>query len=134
MNKCNPPLKAKGIHSAAEKLNVLRLTERERQEYERYQDNLHYEASIIASQKIEGYTEGHAEGRAKGHVEGHAEGHAEGHSEGSSEKARGIALSLKKAGLSVAEISQHTGLLKRKLKSCNWHVLRIIKWDGLTDC
>ena len=41
--------KAKGIHSAAEKLNVLKLNEEDRQAYERYQENLHYEASMVAS-------------------------------------------------------------------------------------
>lgn len=41
--------KAKGIHSAAEKLDILKLNETDRQAYERYQDNLHYEASMVAS-------------------------------------------------------------------------------------
>ena len=53
--------KAKGIHSAAEKLNILKLNKEDRQAYERYQENLHYEASMLASHYGMGEKKGHAE-------------------------------------------------------------------------
>lgn len=85
--------KAKGIHSAAEKLSVLKLTEQERRSYERYQENLHYEASMILSQKVEGKVEGFSEGIKK------------------------VASSLKSAGFSIDEIKAHTSLSEDKIEN-----------------
>jgi len=42
-----PGSKAKGLASAGEKLSILKLSEEERQEYERYQEELHRNASLI---------------------------------------------------------------------------------------
>ena len=64
--------KAKGIHSAAEKLNVLKLNEEDRQAYERYQENLHYEASMLASHYGMGEKKGLATGLAEGEQLGEA--------------------------------------------------------------
>ena len=87
-----PTFKAKGIHSAALKLDILKLTEQEKKSYEWYQENLHYEASIIGSQKIEEYTRG------------------------AEEEAKKIARNLKKSGLSIETISQCTGLSEAEIK------------------
>ena len=61
---------AKGLSKAKETLDVLKMTPSERQAYERYQEQLHYEASMYEStyvvDKAEGFTEGHAQGRAEG--------------------------------------------------------------------
>lgn len=103
-----PTFKAKGIHSAAEKLNVLKLSEQEQKAYERYQENLHYEASMIVSQKVEGYTEGHAEGLVEGEVKGEAKA------------IRKVAVSLKNAGLSTIEISRHTGLSEVEIEKLSF--------------
>ena len=48
---------AKGLKEAEEKLNVLKLPEDERRDYEHYQDNLHYQASMFESSFGDGYTE-----------------------------------------------------------------------------
>ncbi len=48
------------------KLDVLKLPEQERAEYERYQDNLHYRASMVHSSYYLGKKEGKGEGRAEG--------------------------------------------------------------------
>ncbi len=60
-----PTFTAQGIKSAAKKLDILSLTEKERKSYERYEENTHYEASMHESHygrgKVEGKTEGKAE-------------------------------------------------------------------------
>lgn len=76
--KIKSTFKAKGIHSAAEKLDVLRLNEEERRLYERYQDDSHYEASMIESHYGMGKKEGREEGRKEGMEEGREEGRQEG--------------------------------------------------------
>jgi len=54
---------AKGLKEAEEKLNVLKLPEDERRDYEHYQDNLHYQASMFESSFGDGYHEGKVETR-----------------------------------------------------------------------
>ena len=44
-----PTFSAQGIRSAAKKLDILSLTEKERKAYERYEENAHYEASMHES-------------------------------------------------------------------------------------
>ena len=58
----------------------------------------------------QGRAEGRAEGIAEGRAEGIAEGRAEGRAEGQKDKALEIAQNLRKAGMSIQEISQMTGL------------------------
>ena len=58
----------------------------------------------------QGRAEGRAEGIAEGRAEGIAEGRAEGRAEGQKDKALEIAQNLRKAGMSIKEISQMTGL------------------------
>ncbi|MCI5168628.1 MAG: Rpn family recombination-promoting nuclease/putative transposase [Candidatus Electrothrix sp. GM3_4] len=53
---------AKGLAQAKSVLDVLKLPEQERVEYERYQDNLHYRASMVHSSYHLGKDEGRAEG------------------------------------------------------------------------
>ena len=65
---------AKGLSEAKETLDVLKMTPSERQAYERYQEQLHYEASMYESTYVVGKAEGFTEGRAEGHAEGRAEG------------------------------------------------------------
>jgi len=56
--KIQPTFTAQGIRSAAEKLNILSLTEEERNAYERYEENTHYEASMHESHYGRGKLEG----------------------------------------------------------------------------
>ena len=44
-----PTFTAQGIRSAAKKLDILSLTDKERKAYERYEENTHYEASMHES-------------------------------------------------------------------------------------
>jgi predicted transposase/invertase (TIGR01784 family) len=55
---------AKGIQSAAQKLDVLRLDEAQRREYEGYQEQRHYEASLALPYEI-----GHKDGRKQEKIE-----------------------------------------------------------------
>src|ERR1700733_3347376 len=72
-----PSFTAQGIQSAAKKLDLLSLTEKERKAYERYEENTHYEASMHESHYGRGKLEGKAEGKAEDKAEGKAEGKAE---------------------------------------------------------
>lgn len=103
---------AQGIQSAAQKLDVLRLSEEERSAYEQYRESLHDNASFDHMVRLE-KAQSHVEGRAEGRVEGLAEGRLEGRSE----ERQNIARSLKQAGLSNDEISQHTGLSVEKIRN-----------------
>ena len=53
---------AKGLSEAKETLDVLKMTPSERQAYERYQEQLHYEASMYESTYVVGKAEGFTEG------------------------------------------------------------------------
>ncbi|MCI5124727.1 MAG: Rpn family recombination-promoting nuclease/putative transposase [Candidatus Electrothrix sp. AR5] len=50
--------KAKGIKKAKEELDILKLSEEERQAYERYQEDLHYQASMVESSYTVGVMKG----------------------------------------------------------------------------
>ena len=56
--KIQPTFTAQGIRSAAKKLDILSLTEEERNAYERYEENTHYEASMHESHYGRGKLEG----------------------------------------------------------------------------
>jgi predicted transposase/invertase (TIGR01784 family) len=60
---------AQGIKKAKAELDILKLSEEERQAYERYQDDLHYQASMVESS----YTVGLITGEERGIVKGKAE-------------------------------------------------------------
>lgn len=68
---------AKGIQSAAKKLDILRLNEKERSAYECYQEQLHQDASMALPYDV-GRAEGKVEGRTEGLIEGEKKGKAEG--------------------------------------------------------
>ena len=50
--------KAKGIKKAKQELDILKLSEEERRAYERYQDDLHYQASMVESSYTIGVKKG----------------------------------------------------------------------------
>jgi predicted transposase/invertase (TIGR01784 family) len=54
--------KAKGIKKAKEELDILKLSEEERRAYERYQDDLHYQASMVESSYTIGVKKGVEQG------------------------------------------------------------------------
>ncbi|MEM7495213.1 MAG: hypothetical protein AAF471_03570, partial [Myxococcota bacterium] len=102
--------KAKGLKEAAEKLNVLKLSGRERQEYERYLESLRDRASFYDSTYGDGHREGREEGRKEGREEGLAEGEKKGREEGQREKTLEIARNLLKSGMDPSAVAAATGL------------------------
>ncbi|MBF0500136.1 MAG: Rpn family recombination-promoting nuclease/putative transposase [Candidatus Riflebacteria bacterium] len=69
--------KAQGLKRAKEVFDIMKLPDQERRKYDRYSEDLHYQASMVESSygvgKIEGRKEGRTEGRAEGRTEGRAE-------------------------------------------------------------
>ena len=120
--KIDPSFTAKGIKSAAKKLDILSLSTDARRAYERYEENTHYEASMheshygrgklegLAEGKAEGLAEGEAKGKAEGLAEGKAAGLAEGLAEGELKGKIEIAKAMLNSGMSSAMIAQYTGL------------------------
>lgn len=57
---------AKGLSEAKEKLDSMKLSKDEQARYKRFLENLHYEASMVETGKLEGRIEGRKEGRSEG--------------------------------------------------------------------
>ncbi len=93
---------AKGLSEAKQKLDILKLSKAEREIYEAYQFELHYQASMFLST----YTLGNIEGNIKGR----AEGREEGREIGELNKAKEIAIKAKQNNLSIDTIITLTGL------------------------
>ena len=93
-----PSFHAKGLLKAKKEFDILNLPEEERKAYEKYQDNLHYEASMIDSSYGEGKYEGKKEGIEEGKVEGREERNLE------------IASNMLKKSMPIIDISELTGL------------------------
>lgn len=64
--------RARGLKKAKEKLDVLKMSEKERQQYQAYLDDLSYQASMVNSSYGVGKFEGRKEGREEGREEGRA--------------------------------------------------------------
>ena len=94
---------AKGLLEAKEKLDSLKLPAPEKQEYKRYLDNLHYQASMVHS----GYDSGKVDGRMEGRIEGERIGLENGKIE--------IAKKMKASGMANEVIQQITGLSLDKI-------------------
>lgn len=84
--------KAKGLQAAKEKLDVLKMTDEERNAYNAYLNNLHYKASMTVVNYQEGVMEGEIRGEAKGQAK--------------------IVAHMLKQGMSPEAISEMTGLSK----------------------
>ncbi|MEL6721867.1 MAG: Rpn family recombination-promoting nuclease/putative transposase [Pseudomonadota bacterium] len=61
---------AKGIRKAKQELNILKLPEQDRVAYEKYLDNLHYQASLFESSYVTGMKKGEKIGEKKGEIKG----------------------------------------------------------------
>ncbi len=122
---------AKGLKEAKDTLNVMQLPPEARQRYERYLENLRYEASTLGLErklgkiegreegkiegrekgKIEGREEGKIEGREEGKIEGREEGKIEGREEGTIETAKAMLIE----GIPIATIAKVTGLSEEEI-------------------
>ncbi|OQY18998.1 MAG: hypothetical protein B6I36_05380, partial [Desulfobacteraceae bacterium 4572_35.1] len=68
---------AQGLTQAKRELDILKLPELERAAYERYQDDLHYQASMVESSYTVGTIDGKKEGLAQGLEQGIEQGKKE---------------------------------------------------------
>jgi len=97
--------KAKGLMKAKKSLDILKLSEQERRAYEKYQDDLHYQASMFESS----YTVGFMKGEVKGEKRGRKRGRKE--------KAIEIAGNLLGTGaLDAKSIADMTGLIAEEIE------------------
>ncbi|MCW5212933.1 Rpn family recombination-promoting nuclease/putative transposase, partial [Desulfobulbus sp. TB] len=95
--------KAKGIKKAKEQLDVMKLSDKERQTYNDYHENLHYQASMVESTWTAGILKGERQGIEKGRKEGEEKGRKE--------EKKAIASSLlQSALLDIEKIAAMTGL------------------------
>jgi flagellar biosynthesis/type III secretory pathway protein FliH len=98
-----PDFDAQGIHSAAHKLDMLQLDEQDRRAYERFQENLMYEASMTEVPfdigKQEGLEQGRQEGIEQGIAKGIEQGIAQGIAQGREAEKLSIAKALLQKGL-----------------------------------
>ena len=116
-----PEFSAKGLAEANERLDVLRLDDQQRREYESWEMDLHQRASMVKTHFGRGHREGLEKGLEKGREEGLEKGREEGREEGL-EKGREAATveivrNLLQVGMSVEQLSQTTGLSVDKIRS-----------------
>ena len=102
---------AKGLQAACEKLDILKLSAEERAAYERYVDDLHYQASMFLSSYGDGFNEGRKEGREEGREEGLQQGIEQGR------QAEKLALARSLIGLlGIEVIAEKTGLNQETIR------------------
>ena len=100
--------KAKGLKKAKVELDVLRLEKGDRQAYEKHQDDLHHQASLVKSNFDAGVIEGKKKWLKQGIEQGKEKGKLEG--------VFTVAKKLKASGSSVELIIQVTGLTAAQIK------------------
>jgi predicted transposase/invertase (TIGR01784 family) len=105
-SEVKPEFKSKNIQHATEKLRVMNLGSEQRQNYERFMDNMSYRASMLWSSKAEGRLEGIQEGIQKGREEGIQKGREE----GQKESALTLVKNALQQGLDLPTIASITGL------------------------
>lgn len=107
---------AKGLQQAQEELNILKLSTTERLAYERYQEDLHYQASMYDSSYGIGHFDGREEGREEGREDGREEGIEQERKESKNEKIKMIQ-NMYQAGATIDFIYQVTNLSVEEIKT-----------------
>jgi predicted transposase/invertase (TIGR01784 family) len=92
--------KAKGLKEAKRQLDIMKLSEEERKEYEKYIEQQRYERNLILSNYKVGEIQGKIEGKAEGKIEQQFE----------------IAKKCLQKGMNVLEIADLTGLPKEEIE------------------
>lgn len=109
--------KARGLKKAAEELDVLKLSPKKRQDYERYIESERDRASYYDSTYGRGDRKGYERGCKEGEKKGREEGERLGLQKGEKKKAVQIARNLRSQGLSVKGIIQATGLTQKDIET-----------------
>ena len=123
-----------GLQEAREQLRVMKMSKKDRQEYDNYMDAIRTQNSVLDTYRSEGLIEGRIigrqegreegrkegreegrkegreEGRKEGREEGRKEGRKEGREEGKKEEKKQIALNLLKISMPDQSIAEITGL------------------------
>ena len=112
--------KAKGLQEAKAQLDILKLSDEERHEYERYAYDLKYQASMYLSSfgqgEKKGIERGIERGIEKGIKRGIEKGIKEGREQGKNEKAIDMARALKKQGVNLNVIARCSGISKQEIE------------------
>ena len=101
---------APGLQEARQKLQYIKMNEKERLAYDRHMDNVMVQNDVLFTAKMEGIEEGREQGREEGRKEGREEGRKEGREEGRKEGKESIAMKMREMGLDVTTIAKATGL------------------------
>ena len=121
--------KAKGLSEAKDKLDMLKLSEIDRQNYNRYLEGLTYQASMtevpfldgkqsgIEEGRVEGRIEGEKIGIEKGRLEGEKVGIEKGRMEGEKSGLEKVAISLSKQQMPVERIAEITNLTVSEIET-----------------
>ncbi len=109
-----PDFDAQGIQSAAHKMDMLQLDESGRRAYERFQENLMYEASMTVVPydigRMDGLIQGELQGIEKGLQEGLQQGLEKGLQEGAKKEKESLVRSLLQKNFAFPLIAELTGL------------------------
>jgi predicted transposase/invertase (TIGR01784 family) len=108
---------APGLAEARQKLQYLKMSKQERQDYDRHIDAIMTQNDVLDTAKMEGRAEGIAEGRAEGRAEGIAEGRAEGILIGEEKGMIETARKFKEAGAPIDMIMHATGLSEEVIRN-----------------
>lgn len=99
-----------GLQEAKEKLDYMRMSEKERREYEDYMVSVHAYNDVMDTAKEEGRAEGMAQGMAQGMAEGRAE-----ERERAMEEKRDSARKMKADNMPPELIIKYTGLTAEEI-------------------
>ena len=108
--KIRPNTTAKGLKEASETLKILKLTEEERKEYDRYLFDCSDNYELLYDNYKRGRLEGELEGKIEGIKEGILEGKIEGKIVGILEGKLEMAKKCKQKGMDTSTIAELTGL------------------------
>ncbi|SFE62681.1 Rpn family recombination-promoting nuclease/putative transposase [Thermoflexibacter ruber] len=111
-----PNFRAKGLQKAKQELDIMKLPENEQKAYNRYLEDLSYQASMFQSTFVVGLMEGRKDGLEEGRRLGIEEGRQEGIKEGIKEGIELVVLNSLKAGFDEQAIAQITGLSIEEIK------------------
>ena len=100
---------ARGLKEAKQRLDIMKLSAVERRAYERYADELHYQASMVESTYGVPFRDGLQKGREEGREEGKALGEAN--------ERRKQAFKMLAQGLSAKVIQEITGLSLEEIQA-----------------
>ena len=107
-----PDTTVPGLKEARERLEYLKMSQKERQAYDHYLDTLVRDTDVMKTKLLEAEIQGRKQGLAQGKAEGRAEGRAE----GEQLKAIFIAQKMKAKGYTSKDIADMTGLSEEEIK------------------